>query len=288
MPIFLADSNFLRDPALTDYFKLSASNQIAITYHVLIEAHKTNPQTTLTNSFERARAYPDQVLLMRDVIDAYPLRLDTGAKIRATLIDQGQGPNFPIWYDDVVAAQPGSGMMTHLLTKQAQSQQVIANFAAEAHDFEVAFREMRKDFTPKELAEIRSRNLKSRSTQDKLIDAIYRISQTLFRRGRVPSAPALYTDAPHYFLFRYAMCVVIFFIRWVKTGNLPADTDKLVNHIIDLHIAAQATFFHGVLSRDEVVVDVHRQSRALLNMMRAHRFTMRKGTFVYGENARTV
>ncbi|WP_264611549.1 hypothetical protein [Sphingobium sp. B11D3B] len=261
---------------------MSASNQIAISHHVLVEAHKSNPQATLINSFERARAYPDQVLLMRDVIDVYPQRLDTGAKIRAMLIDRGQGPNFPIWYDDVVAAEQGSGMMTFLLNKQAQAKQVIANFAADAHHFDLAFRQMRKEFTPDELREIRARVIKSKSTQGKLIDAIYRISRTMFSRGQVANPPARYIDAPHYFLFRYAMCVVIFFIRWVKSGNLPQDTDKLVNHIVDLHIAAQATFFHGVLSRDDVVIDVHQQARFLLNMMGAHRFTMRKGTFVYG------
>ncbi len=284
MPIFLVDSNFLREPALAAYFKVNRSNQVAITHHILVEAHKEKPRETIIESFKICREFHDRILLLNDVTDSYAHRLDTGKKIKSRLIDRSQSGSFAIWYDDIVSGAKDSLILKHLALRQEQSRQIIENFSAQAHDFEKAFREMRKVFTANELKEIRARIISSKSTQDKLINWIYEHSKNHFKimKNHLSINTPYYRDAPHYFLFRYAMCVVMFFIRWVKNGNLSTDTNKLVNHIIDLHIAAQATYFHGVLTNDHVVSDVHRQSRLLLNMMGAHRFTMRKGTFVNG------
>jgi hypothetical protein len=76
--------------------------------------------------------------------------------------------------------------------------------------------------------------------------------------------PKLNFHAFGYFIFRYAMCMTLLYTRWVHHGNLSDNTDKLVNHVMDMHLAALGTFFGGVLSDDEMLIDVHREARWLL------------------------
>ena len=272
LPLYITDSNYLQDPdeRLLSYLRASRANRIALSEHVLIEMHKTEPQITVTRSLAQARQYAEQVVLLRGSPHIYGKALRTGTQVRAGMIDTKQSRLFGKWYDDVLVGSPE--IMTHLAEMQVQAVASIADIGSTIDELLPTFQLTRKRFTKEELAEIRSRNLKSRSTQDKLIRVMFDMSNALFNRCNIPeqNRPHLTQDGPHYYLFRYAMCMTMLFTRWVYFGNLSPDRDKQINHVIDMHLCAEATFFDGILSKDKGVDDVHRQSRTLLRLMRGY------------------
>jgi hypothetical protein len=271
MPLLLADSNSLRKPILTDYLSASPRNKIGLSEHVLIEQHKNDPAFTARMAFARTRQYPSQVILLKTVPMFYGVNLNNGRAVRR-MIDRQQSKDFAKWYDDVLEADQYPQMMRFLLERQKDSLKVIEDIASEVHFFEPILSNMRSKFSEDERRAIKKRDLTNDKTMDKLMDQMFRLSLSLFKKARIPEHkwPAYIGDAPNYLLFRYAACVVNFFIHYVYVGNLSPDTGKLVNHIMDLQIAAQATYYNGVLTTDKVLLDVFRQTRRMLRHMHAY------------------
>lgn len=265
MPILITDSNFLRKPALRVYLTASKSNRIALAEEVLVEMHKREAACTVQNSLEIARGFPEQVVVLRGVTRIYGMPIRSAADARA-LIDQPQTSGLAQWYDDVLQPERDEIMTDLLASAQKQAQAQIDEIAGTVRHIQPIFRNMKKRFNKEEILQLRKRVPYADSTQRKLLDMIYAMSRVLFTNANVPDVkyPRLNVHAFRYFIFRYAMCMTLLYTRWVHLGSLSDDTGKLVNHVMDMHLAALGTFFGGVLSDDEMLVDVHREARFLL------------------------
>jgi hypothetical protein len=267
MPILIADSNFLGKPALLAYLSDSRSNRIALAEEVLVEMYKRDPAFNVRKSLEVARGFPEQVVVLHGVTRIYGMPIRSVADARK-LIDQRQTTGFAQWYDDVLLSEHNREMKAFLAEAQEQAKAQVDEIAATVKHIQPIFRDIKKRFEKDELMQLRKRIPYAESTQRKLLDIMYAISRLLFENTNVPEhqCPLLNLHAFRYFIFRYAMCMTLFYTRWVQHGNLSDDTDKLVNHVMDMHLAAQGTFFGGVLSDDEMLVDVHREARFLLRV----------------------
>lgn len=267
MPILVADSNFFRKPALSEYLAASRSNRIAVAEEVLVEMHKCEPALTVQKSLELARGFPAQVIVLRGVTSIYSLPISSAADARS-LIDKRQTTRFAQWYDDVLQAGDDTAMSGLLVDAKKQAQAQIEEIAAMVQHIQPVFGTIKKRFDKGELAQLRNRTPYSDDTQRKLLDIMYGISRALFVKTNVPEHqyPQLNSHAFRYFIFRYAMCMTLLYTRWVHRGNLSDDIGKLVNHVMDMHLAALGTFFGGVLSDDEMLVDVHLEARWLLRV----------------------
>lgn len=265
MPILIADSNFLQKPALLEYLSATRSNKIALAEEVLVEMHKRDPRYTVTKCLEQARRFPKQVLVLRGVTSIYGLPIRSAADARK-LVDERQTRGFADWYDDVVEAGDDTKMGRFLIGREVQAREQIEEIARSVQHIQPIFRNIKKRFDKDELAQLRKRVPYGASTQKKLLEVMYAISRVLFVNTNVPERqyPQLNFHAFRYFIYRYAMCMTLLYTRWVHHGNLSDNTDKLVNHVFDMHLAALATFFGGILSDDEMLVDVHREARWLL------------------------
>ena len=265
MPILIADSNSFRKPALRIFLSESKSNRIALTEEVLVEMHKTNPACTMKNSLSIARGFPEQIVVLRGVAHIHGLPIHSAATARK-MIDKRQTADFANWYDDVSNSPYDKEMAEALNRAQNQAKTHIDEIAASVQHIQPIFRKMSKVFTSDELFQMRKRFAYSYDTQKKLIDLTYEMSKALFKKSNVSINlyPERRMHAFRYFIFRYSMCMVLLYTRWVHYGNLSSNPDKLVNHVTDMHLAALGTFFAGVLSDDKLLVDVHREARFLL------------------------
>ena len=261
----IADSNFLGKPALRVYLSESRSNRIALTEEVLVEMHKDAPADNIRRSLEVARGFPNQVIVLRGVTGIYGMPIHSAADARK-LIHQRQTTGFAQWYDDVLQSEHDQLMRDLLAETQKQAQAQITEIAASVVHIQPIFRDIKKRFNQDELTQMRKRLPYARGTQNKLLDIMYAMSHALFLQSNVSESkfPTLNVHAFRYFIYRYAMCMTLLYTRWVHKGNLSDDSDKLVNHVMDMHIAAQGTFFDGVLSDDKILVDVHKEARFLL------------------------
>lgn len=269
MSTLVADSNSLQKPALAllEHLSKSRSNRIALAEEVLVEMHKREPVYIVQKSLEVARDFPDQVVVLHGVTSIYGMPICSAADARK-IIDNRQTTSLAQWYDDVLQSERSMKMTGFIAEAQKQAQTRVAEIAAKVAHIQPIFRIMNTRFNANELKQMRSRIPYSDGTQRKLLDVMYEMSRAMFMSTNVPldQYPKLNVHALRYFIFRYAMCMTLLYTRWVHHGNLSDDTNKLVNHVMDMHLAALGTFFGGVLSKDKMLVDVHREARFLLSV----------------------
>ena len=128
-------------------------------------------------------------------------------------------------------------------------------------------------FTRDELIELRDRSPRSPSTQIKLLDLMFEQTRVLYTHGGIEEQywPKSITDATNTFPFRYALCVTLLFSHWVAEGRqMATKPEKIVNDIVDVNVAAMATFFDGVLSNDARVSSLHSEARYVLSQVGAY------------------
>jgi hypothetical protein len=270
MPIFLVDSNFLEEPKLESYLSQSTSNKIVIPEQVMVELHKGDPVFAIIKGLENARKYPRQVLVGKTLPACYGRAIKTGQQVRE-LIDYPQSKHFATWYDDIKNNHESPDLQRHLNERRQDSLGVIQHLADGAHEILPALKIIKDRFDKGELKEVRGGKLVNETTQLKLVQAGLDMMQGLFSAlGVAKNNRPTPEQAVHYYLFRYAMCMVALFIKFARAGNLTENTDFLVNTLIDLHIAAEATYFHGILSKDAQVLDAYGKTRQIARAMRGY------------------
>lgn len=271
MPIMLCDSNYLGKPQLLDYLGASHKNIIAVPENVLVEQFKEFAVDNVRRSFEQARRFPKQIVILKSVVPFYQRRIKNKA-CAMELVDKEQTQGFPGWYDDLLKIDELPNLQKHMAERQAESSAEHESLRQQTIHLVPILKLMKKDFRPDELKEIRSGRLERETTQKKLFDAIHAITIALLNRLKVPQdrRPRNLEDAAHFYLFRYAICLVHLFVKWVDWGNLSSDEDAQVNHIVDMMITAQATFFNGVLSDDKMVRFAFPNARMLIKELQGY------------------
>ncbi len=125
-------------------------------------------------------------------------------------------------------------------------------------------------FTRDELTELRNRLARSASTQIKLLDLMFEQTRVLYTQGGIEEQfwPKTVIDAINTFPFRYALCTTLLFSQWVQEGKpMAKKPEKIVNDIVDVNVAAMATFFDGVLSNDARVLALHSEARYVISQI---------------------
>ncbi|WP_446325788.1 hypothetical protein [Blastomonas sp. CACIA14H2] len=229
--------------------------------------HKREPVQTITNSLKIAREFPKQVVVLHGVTNIYEIPVRSAANTRK-LIDKRQTSGFPEWYDSIRLSHSKQRVDTNLEIMQKQANAQLEEIERNVGYIEPIFQHMKDMFQQEELNHIRKRIPYSKDTQHKLLEIMFDVSRELFKKSGVQqtSFPIMRDDAFHYFIFRYAICMTLLYTRCIRLGNFSSNKNKLTNHVIDMHLAALATFFGGILSDDQILVDIHREARFLLRM----------------------
>jgi hypothetical protein len=122
------------------------------------------------------------------------------------------------------------------------------------------------EFSASEVSRIRRFQPVDEATKRKVWELLKDTTRDSIVRNQLP--PEGYKlgirDAMGMFAFRYALCIMIYYLNWVADGSTVKKLDRRVNDVIDLQIAAMATFFNGVLSMDKQVRSVSQGARAAL------------------------
>lgn len=79
--------------------------------------------------------------------------------------------------------------------------------------------------------------------------------------------PKTVGDAVNSYPFRYAVCLMLHYMRWVRDGQPQRSVEKLRNDIVDVKTAAFATFFDGLLSRDGKLTGIHAEARYIVEQL---------------------
>lgn len=138
--------------------------------------------------------------------------------------------------------------------------------SAEIREYDDALRERSLSFSASQLTEIRTSNGVSDETRKKISDLLHEVTGQFILSYQEPNrtAPMATATVRNMFAFRYALCVVLFYLEWVRQGRSHKKLTKRLNDIIDLQIATVSTFFSGVASNDTMTLAIAREATTIL------------------------
>ncbi|WP_269513371.1 hypothetical protein [Brevundimonas subvibrioides] len=251
MARYLVDTNMLDHKELAAFLAADPSNEIVISEATLIEIHKARAAQNVPRLLALACANWDRVSVTHSFYDLYSFDGTANDPAKAT-ISMRQSEDFPAYCATVVVAPLDVVALQHFARKQADAAQESATIASKAPGLMRLYRRViSSNFSEKDRQELRKRRPLSPALQEKLLKFSFALRARLaLQHGNAPEDlhPRKAIDTP---LYRYALSLVIYFMHWVKDGE--PDRKKIkeaVNQIVDLEIAALATFYDGFLTRE--------------------------------------
>lgn len=266
------DTNSLQDQRLERYLVRDRRNIAVIPDAVLMETFKKNAVVSADKSTAILRRFARQTVILKrpDKI----LRINTRSSgLGPRMIDSKQTAAFQDFSSFIARAKQPGLERAYIEETQQDAESNMAFLLENAKHFPGIFKMITGLFTHSELVELRDRSPRSASTQTKLLDLMFQQTRVLYSHGEIEEQywPKSITDATNTFAFRYALCVTLLFSHWVAEGRQMAKKpEKIVNDIVDVNVAAMATFFDGVLSNDARVSSIHSEARYVLSQIGAY------------------
>ena len=263
------DTNSLRDQELERYLARDRGNIAVIPDAVLMETFKKNALVSADKSTEILRRFARQTAILKrpDKI----LRVKTRSSgLGSRMIDSKQTAAFKNFSSFLARTKQPGLEKAYIEESQQEAETNMAFLLEKAKRFPGIFKMITGLFTRDELIELRDRSPRSASTQTKLLDLMFEQTRVLYTHGEIEEQywPKSITEATNTFAFRYALCVTLLFSHWVAEGQQMAKKpEKIVNDIVDVNVAAMATFFDGVLSNDARVSSIHSEARYVLSQI---------------------
>ena len=87
-----------------------------------------------------------------------------------------------------------------------------------------------------------------------------RLPQVMHR----PNADELFDT----YIFRVALCGLLLSLRWASVGGARnVKVERIRNDMVDIHFAAYATIFDGLLTNDQKLSGIYREACGILHLM---------------------
>lgn len=129
-----------------------------------------------------------------------------------------------------------------------------------------AFDLVQKTFSASEIKKIRRKETNS-EILSKTMKIIHRIEEDLRESHPHPVKNPLANEYINTFIFRYTIGVVYLNIEWIGSGsNNLSNIAKLRNDIVDVNFATYATYFDGILTKDNKLLKTYSRMRGTLDI----------------------
>lgn len=268
MACVLIDTNMLDNEALDEFLKASPENTVVISEATMIEIHKSRAAELVPRLLALACNHWDRVLIARPFHELYAFDGRENDPANA-IISNDQTRDFPNYCASVVLAPISLATLVHFSQKQTVAAKEHASLASQAPGLMRLYRRViSSNFTDQDRRELRKRQPLSEGLQRKLIGFSFFIRDRMARQRKheileIPPLQAINTP-----LYRYALSLVIYFMHWVKDGEPQREKPKeAVNQIVDLQIAALATFYDDLATRETKLKDHFEELQALVELL---------------------
>lgn len=257
----VVDSNFLQCAALGFYLGMSKENVAVLTDYVAMEAYKGDTFASIHKSMEILARYPKQVVVLKGTQDVCAV-VGCYSGQHDPLIDAEQTEGFAAYCMHLRAAQLGNVRFKKQLTRLGQEATAHMHLVLQdAIHIPNIVEMIARNYSNEELRIIRKGSAYTAEIGGKIFGHVLRIVRSLF--GVHPRAPNLSNVSllPTTFLFRYSLCAYLLAIRWIAVGGVKgAKPEKVRNDMVDVGIAAYATYFDGVLTADRKLLEIYQEA----------------------------
>lgn len=227
---------------------------------------KSNALSTSRQSLQIAAQFPRQFFVLRRTHEILQERI-TSAKEIHCLFDYEGTVQFTALCRRLQTIPPPAGLKEEMALHEADARLIMSRLAEEVASLEPGLIDAANDFTEKELTQIRTTNDVEDSTRRKLLELLKQTTGSFILQNQEPGrrTPMLLRDTIGLFAFRYSLCMLLYYMEWVRTGRtVGKKLPRRVNDVVDMQVAAMATFFNGVLSADQDLQVVSNMARGVL------------------------
>jgi len=251
---------------LRTFLSASRANQAVLTDYAGMEAYKGGSIEGLMRSMSILVDFPDQVIVWTRTRTISGLRGRT-AGLQRRLIDENDTRNFHRYLAKLRLVEQGhAGHRREIEEWVKESREHIDETLLGGVDqVREAINDIAKSHSKAERTAIRNGVGYTPEFIDRTTKSILQIVVNLFHHHPdVKKLPPL-QEIPNTLIFRYGLCAYLWALDWAANGGAgDAKADKLRNDVVDLSFASYATFFDGLLSKDEKVRRIHQQARIWL------------------------
>lgn len=269
----VVDSNCLRDDTLAAFLRSARSNVAIVTDYAAMEALKGDAVVGMSESMRTLAGFPKQVQILKTTLVVCGLSgLSQGLQRR--LVDVPLSKNFAAFCHDLRQASSGSSLMIGALRElgsEARTHMERIEFDAPA--FAEASVKVARMFSAEERVKIVTQPLLATDLHQRLVLHVMHLSAEVFAKHpavrRLPRSAELVNT----YVFRSSLCHLLLGFKYAAVGGVPGKApSKVRNDMVDSHFATYATYFDGILSKDRLTTDLHREMSLVLRRFRSTYF----------------
>lgn len=256
----VVDCSGMESAELAQMLAASPSNFAVLSDFCAMEAFSRG--TKAQALFQILARHPGQTLVLKTTAEISRLRPRAKGLLNR-LIDNQETNDF-VNYATAVA-NGNDQIIAHLAEKRNRAKVFLGDLVPAAEALQRHMLEMFKTYTDSDLHALRSEKRVTerfaRRIETDVAQETRLLLNNIFGAGRLPRVP----DVKYSFPFRFAVCHFALATHWASTGglhSLPAKNFR--NDINDCNCAAHATFFDGLITRDDRLTDVFNLSVKLL------------------------
>jgi hypothetical protein len=263
----IVDSNFLGDEALRRYLSRSKSNAAVLTDYVFMEAVKHDPLSNAHKSFEILAQYPAQVIVLKTTYHVSGLHGGSRGLARR-LVDVPRTREFSIFCQALKNAQLGERTMTAELLRLGSEANAHLNAMAEgADEFVRVAAEAAKAFSKEDRSHLRQPgNVDLELLKKLFLAAVWQCEALLELHPAIRRLPTA-DELANTYLFRSSLCHLLLILKWAFDGGTSPKPTKITNDLVDTHVAAYATYFDDLLSKDPTPKEISQKARTVLSQL---------------------
>lgn len=267
----VVDSSALRSPLLVTYLTGAPTNIAVVTENLWVELFKGDGATNVERSLRTLADHPKQVIVLKPQAKILKLR-PRQAGLQGRLVDEEQTEGFSRY----CRALYSNRWSEYEARRDRERKQKIANRKYErglgsVESIREAINLLKQRCSPEELKALRRKELLPTEFWFRFSDYVFDTAEAFARQqdwGPVTGETLVYS-----YTFRYALCALARAVDWISAGgHATAAPETIVNDYTDMAYAAYATFFDGILTRDEKLKEIHAFASRLLHrvFLKAH------------------
>jgi hypothetical protein len=263
----IIDANFFRNPELETYLSSDKGNIVVFNDYACMEAYKGDAIKNVSKSIEIVSKFPDQVIVLkgtRDVVNLIVLPSDVHL-----LEDPEQTRGFKRFCQDVQRAVCGDKIIAERILRKGQlASKRFDAMRKNATKIAIAIKMLEKYFQPSHLKALRNKDKLPSKLIDKIFREILLIAAILFQNhpdiSELPSAPQIRDT----YLFRNAISSYLLALWWISEGGpRNVSAEKMRNDLVDMGYVTYATFFDGLLTKDNKMQQIYQEACFLIEKL---------------------
>lgn len=261
----IIDAGALRSPELSYFLAASPTNMAVICDYASMESFKGDGEINIRNSLRILSGHTRQVIILKSTSQITLLKAHSGG-LHKRFTDYKQTEDFPAYCRAIFnGAVDPSRLTADIKRKEVRSNTHFQKLQENAENIRNGLTTLFQSYPPDDLRCLRAGKSVSEAFSNRVVNDIVGVTNALFRDSlkeeEFPTPP----DALFSFQFRYALCSYALALNWAAKGGFETvAAAKLRNDYVDMIYAAYATFFDGLISKDNKLLEIYRMALWLL------------------------